>query len=227
MIKLKTPPRQGEFLLYYLGNPNNMFGFKAVELQIFKKLRSPQQIQDFLDTIPIVGKGGDRCRSPRCVLAEKRAHCMEGAMLAAVALRFNGYKPLVVDLKSTRDDFDHVIAVFKQRGHWGALSKTNYAVLRYREPIYRTIRELVMSFFHEYFTDDGKKTLRSYSVPVDLSIFDRKGWMTSEKDIWYIPRYLDKMPHKSILTRSMIASLRPTHPIEIKIGKVRQWHKKK
>lgn len=214
-------------MLYYLCMLNNTFGFKVAELKIFKRLHNPQQIQDLLDTIPIVGQGGDKCRSPRRVLAEKRAHCMEGAMLAATALRFLGHKPLVVDLKSTKSDYDHVIAVFKQKGHWGALSKTNYAVLRYREPIYCTIRELVMSFFHEYFTNDGRKTLRSYSVPVDLSRFDKQGWMTATEDVWYIPQYLDKVPHTSILTRSMVANLRPAHPIEIKIGKVRQWHRKK
>lgn len=112
-------------------------------------------------------------------------------MLAAAALRMHGHRPLVVDLKATEADDDHVIAVFRQHGSWGAISKTNHAVLRYREPVYASIRELVLSFFHEYFLKNGKKTLRSYSQPVDLSRFDRRGWMTSEEDVWYIPEYRD------------------------------------
>src|SRR3989338_4812500 len=114
--------------------------------------------------------------APRRVLATGKAHCMEGAMFAALALRFHGYPPLVVDLESTKDDFDHVVAVFKSNGKWGAIGKTNHAVLRYREPVYRDIRELVMSFFHEYFiSETGKKTLRKHSEPVDLRMFDEKG----------------------------------------------------
>ena len=148
-------------------------------------------------------------------------------MFAAAALRFHGHKPLVVDLTSVKDDHDHVITVFKYRGYWGAISKTNHAVLRYREPIYRSIRELVMSYFHEYFTNhDGKKTLRSYSMPVDLSRFDRKGWMTSEEDVWYVPEFLLKVPHKPILSRLQIAFLRKADPIEIKAGKMVEWKEK-
>ena len=160
------------------------------------------------------------------VLRENRAHCMEGAMFAAVALRFQGHKPLVVDLTSVKDDDDHVITVFKHKGHWGAISKTNHAVLRYREPIYRSIRELVMSFFHEYFTNgDGKKTLRSYSMPVDLSRFDKIGWMTAEEDVWYVPEYLFEVQHKPILSRSQIAFLRKADAIEIKAGSLVEWKK--
>ncbi len=144
-------------------------------------------------------------------------------MLAALALRLHGYPPLIVDLTSTAEDLDHVIAVFKQHGHWGAISKTNHAVLRYREPIYKTIRELVMSYFHEYTTDDGKKTLRSYSEPVDLSRFDDRGWMTDEEDVWYVAEHLVEIPHTPLLSRNQIATLRRADPIEIKIGKMKQW----
>ncbi len=130
-------------------------------------------------------------------------------MLAAAALRLHGHKPLVVDLKATKPDYHHAIAVFKINGCWGAISKTNHAVLRFREPIYKSIRELVMSYFHEYFLNkNGQKTLRSYSRPVNLSRFDKKGWMTAEDDIWYIDEYLDRLPHKKILTPKMIKNLR-------------------
>ncbi len=148
---------------------------------------------------------------------------MEGAMFAAAALRFHGFPPLIVDLTASKKDFDHVIAVFQIDKKWGAISKTNHAVLRYREPVYASIRELAMSYFHEYFTDDGKKTLRSYSDPVDLSRFDSCGWMTSEEEVWHIPDYLTEIPHRKILSRSQISRLRKADPIEIKAGKMLEF----
>src|SRR5262245_60059580 len=133
-----------------------MFGFSADEVALLRKLSSPRKIQDFLDTIEMnFEKDGDTCMSPRRVLRERKAHCMEGAMLAATALRLQGHPPLVIDLKSIQSDDDHIVTVFQQNGCWGAISKTNHAVLRYREPIYRSLRELAMSYFHEYFVDDG------------------------------------------------------------------------
>ncbi len=165
--------------------------------------------------------------SPRCVLRERRAHCMEGAMLAAAALRFAGFRPLVLDLKSSVEDDDHVVAVFRQKGCWGAISKTNHGVLRYREPVYRTVRELVMSFFHEYFLNDGRKTLRSYSLPVDLSRFDDRGWMTAEENISYIPEYVDAVRHYPVLPPSHIRRLRRADLIERKMGELTEWSRKK
>ncbi len=201
-----------------------MFDLNKKELKILKKLNSPKKIQDFLNKIPInFEEGGDTCKSPRTVLKENKAHCIEGAMLAALALRIHGKKPLVVDLTATAKDFDHVVCVFKRKGKWGAIGKTNHAVLRYREPIYRDIRELVMSFFHEYFDDNGKKNLRSYSLPVDLSKFDHLNWMISEKDVWEISDYLVKVKHFPILTRSQIARLRKADKIEIEAGKLTEW----
>ncbi len=203
-----------------------MFGFNKKELEIFKKLNSPKKIQDFLDIIPInFEKHGETCMSPRMLLKTRKCHCIEGAMFAAAALRFHGYKPLVVDMKGTKDDWDHVIAVFKKDKKWGCITKTNHVVLRYREPVYNSIRELVMSYFHEY-TDDkdkGKKTLRSFSMSVDLSKFDNKNWMTDEKDLWYINDYLDEVKHYQILTRKQIKNLRKTDKIEIDMGKLVEW----
>ncbi len=199
------------------------FGFTASELKVFRSLRTPALIQDFLNRIPIVGKGGDRCRSPRLVLKEHRAHCVEGALLGAAALRFLGYPPLIVDLRSAQPDYDHVVAVWRAQGRWGALSKTNYGVLRYREPIYRDIHELAMSYFHEYFLDTGRKTLRDFSKPFDLRRFDKRRWMTVEEDVWYIPEALDKVAHTAILTPAQVRKLRRADPIEIKLGKLRQW----
>jgi len=206
-----------------------MFGLNEKEMKILKALNNPKKIQDFLNKIPINFEEDekDTCISPRMVLREWKAHCIEGALLAAVALRLQGKKPLVVDLEATKKDFDHVVCVFKKNGRWGAVSKTNHAVLRYREPIYKTIRELVMSFFHEYFDDSGRKTLRSYSMPVNLSRFDRLNWVTSEKDVWEIPDYLAKVKHFPILTRSQIAGLRLADKPEIEAGKIVEWKKSK
>jgi len=204
-----------------------MFGLNKNEVNTLKKLNTPKKIQDFLNKLKInFEEKGETCMSPRMVLKTKKAHCIEGAMFAALALRIQGEKPLLVDLRTTKDDFDHVLAVFKKNGRWGAITKTNHAVLRYREPVYKNIRELVMSYFHEYFLNkNGKKTLRDYSLPIDLSKFDKKGWTTDTKDLWYIDSHLDKVKHFSILDRKQIASLRKADKIEIKAGKIVEWKK--
>lgn len=145
-------------------------------------------------------------------------------MLAAAALRMAGERPLLMDLTTTDDDQDHVVALFRRHGCWGAVSKTNHAVLRYREPVYRTLRELAMSYFHEYFLQaNGKKTLRSFAGPVDLSRFDRRGWMTSEEEVWYVPEHLCEVPHTPMLTRAQIASLRPADGVERCAGDIVEW----
>ncbi len=197
--------------------------FTPQELHELKNLSTPSKIQGFLNALPYNTSRKDTCYSPRTVLKKNRAHCIEGALLAAAALRFHGSPPLIVDLSATDDDLDHVIAVFQKNNCWGALSKTNHAVLRYREPVYATIHELVMSYFHEYTNDDGKKTLRSYSDPIDLSQFDNKQWMTSKTHVWYIANFLVDASHHSILSRSQIASLRHADPIEITIGNIKEW----
>ena len=204
-----------------------MLGFTPSELKILQGLNTPRKIQDFLERLEInFEKRGETCLSPRMVLKKKRAHCIEGALLAAAALRLHGHKPLIVDLTANDQDEDHVITVFKQHGHWGAISKTNHAVLRYREPVYRTVRELVMSYFHEYFDKQGRKNLRSYSQPVNLARFDKKNWMTSEEDVWYIPEYLVDIPHQKIMSRAQIATLRKADKTELNAGNIIQFKKK-
>lgn len=201
-----------------------MFGLEEKEFQILKSLDNPKKIQDFLNKIPInFEEKGDTCMSPRMVLKKWKAHCIEGAMVAALALRIHGKKPLVVDMTASKKDFDHVICVFKENGKWGAVSKTNHAVLRYREPVYKDIRELVMSFFHEYFDDNGTKTLRSYSAPVNLERFDKLNWICSEEDVWFVSDYMAEVKHFPILTRSQISKLRKADPIEIEAGKLTEW----
>ena len=194
------------------------------EIQIFRKLDTPAKIQDFLDTKIRANfeEHGDTCYSPRQVLKHKKAQCIEGAIFAAAALRFHGRQPLLVHLQATKNDLDHVIAVFQVRKLWGAISKTNHAVLRYREPIYKNLRELAMSYFHEYFDDRGRKNLRAYSGPLDLSVFDKKNWVTSLSDLWYIDRALNRLRSHQVLPRKKI-NLRKDDPIEISAGKLTVW----
>jgi len=169
------------------------------ELQVFRSLRTPERIQAYLDALPYNKEHeGETCRSPRRVIRDQTAHCFEGALLAAAALRSNGHPPLILDLEAVRDD-DHVVAVFRQQGSWGSIGKSNYSGLRFRTPVYRTIRELVMSYFEHYYNLDGEKTLRAFSRPINLSRFDRLNWMTSEVDLWAIPEHLLTISHTPIL----------------------------
>jgi hypothetical protein len=184
--------------------------FTKEELILLKRLSRPEKIQYFLDHEIAYNKepDGHTCRSPRCVLRGRVAHCIEGALLAAAALRIHGHPPLILDIEAVRDD-DHIIALFKESGHWGAIAKSNYSGLRFREPVYRTLRELVMSYFEHYFNLKGEKTLRRFSRPVTLSRFDRIHWMTSEKNLWEIGEHLIRIPHYSVMTSAMVRRLRP------------------
>jgi hypothetical protein len=178
--------------------------FTPAERRVFQRLRTPAQIQRFLDHDLAYNKEPDglTCFSPRLVLRHRAAHCMEGALFAAAALRQIGHPPLLLDMESIHDD-DHVLAIFKSRGHWGAVAKSNFSGLRYREPVYRTLRELVMSYFEHYFNLRREKTLRRYSRPVNLKRFDRQHWMTSEDPVWMIPEYLCDVAHTPVLPKAL------------------------
>jgi hypothetical protein len=181
--------------------------FTAAELAVFRRLRSPEGIQRFLDDLDYNKEpDGPTCRSPRRVLRDRTAQCMEGALFGAAALRVLGHPPLLLDLEAVRDD-DHVLAIFRVRGHWGALAKSNYAGLRYREPVYRTLRELVMSYFEHYFNLRKEKTLRNYSRPVNLRRFDGMAWMTAEEDVWPVPEYLCTISHTPLLPARVVRHL--------------------
>lgn len=144
--------------------------------------------------------------SPRRVLKERTVHCLEGAIFAAAALRAIGHRPLIWDIEADNDT-DHVVAIYKERGHWGAIAMSNYSGLRYREPIHRTLRELALTFFDPYFNLRRERTLRRYSRPVDLARFDRLSWMTTDKDVWFIPEYLLDIPHTPLLAPGMAKRL--------------------
>lgn len=203
-----------------------MLGLTEAELKILKKLNTPQKIQDFLDTLEFnFEHEGETYMSPRRVLREGKAHCLEGALLAATALWLNGEEPLLLDLKAPKD-IDHVVALYKRNGLWGAISKTNHAVLRYRDPIYKTTRELVLSYFHEYFLNDtGKKTLRKYSRPLNLKTIGEK-WITAEDELWDIPWKLDNIKHFDIFSQKVEKLLRKADHMEIEAGSIVEWKSK-
>jgi hypothetical protein len=176
------------------------FNLNPEEIRLLRGLSTPHKIQKYLDDLPYnKERDGETCRSPRRVIRDSTAHCFEAALLAAAALRVNGRPPWILDLESVRDD-DHVIGIYREYNCWGAIAKSNYSGLRFREPVYRSLRELVMSYFEHYYNLAGEKTLRAYSRPVSLVRFDRINWMTAEEDLWEIPEYLVRIPHTKILT---------------------------
>ncbi len=198
--------------------------FTKEQISLFKRLNTPQKIQDYLDLLPINFENhGETYMSAKATLERNHAHCFEAALVAAAILRFYGQRPLLLDLE-TKGDTDHVVALFQQHGRWGAISKTNHSVLRYRDPVYKSVRELVMSYFHEYFTsEDRKKRLRAYKI-VDLTRFDKYNWMTSSKNLWDIVRYLQKSSHTKIMgSTAHIKSLRLVSMLEMKMSDLPEW----
>ena len=195
--------------------------FSRAELKIFSRLRTPGTIQQFLDSEVAYNleETGETCRSPRRVIRDRVAQCMEGAMFAASALRCLGFPPLIVDLEAVRDT-DHILAVFRSRGLWGAIAKSNYSGLRFRDPIYRSVRELVMSYFEDYYNDANEKTLRRYSAPINLARFDSVDWMTSELDLWEIPDYLQVVGHRDLLPKGLERHLNRVDERSFLAGKV-------
>lgn len=182
----------------------NSFGFTPSDLRKLRALKTPVGIQKFLDDLPYNLRY--TARSPGRVLRDRTASCLEGGIFAAAALRVLGFPPLIFDLEAEQDT-DHVVAIFKVRGHWGAVAKSNFTGCRYREPVYRTLRELAMSYFNIYFNLRCERTLRRYSRPVNLTRFDHLDWMTTDNPIWFIAEYLCEIPHISLLTPAMEKNL--------------------
>lgn len=200
---------------------NKRIGLTQKELAVLKRLNTPQKIQDFVSAIPQnFERDGDSCMSVREVLRWNRAHCIEGALVAALAFWFHGEKPLLLDLSANDEDDDHIIAVFKKDGCWGAISKGNHAYGRYRDPIYRTLRELVMSYFHEYYNPKGNKTLRTYSRPLDLSLYEPEVWITG-KDSWTIASDICDIAHYRFISKQQEKILKPVDDVQLRIMKHR------
>jgi len=185
-----------------MANPTH--SFTSAELRKLRSLKDPHGIQRLLDHMPY--HLADTAWSPRRVLRENTSHCFEGALFAAAALRANGYPPLILDLEADQDT-DHVIAIYRIRGHWGAVAKSNYTGCRYREPVYRSVRELALSYFDVYFNLRGERTLRTFSRPVNMARFDPHGWMTTEEHLWYVAEYLFTIRHHRLFTPAMIKKL--------------------
>ncbi|MCX6747405.1 MAG: hypothetical protein NTW98_00435 [Candidatus Nomurabacteria bacterium] len=196
-----------------------MNNFTKKEISQLKKLNTPAKVQDFLDSFQFnFEEEGETIKSPLYSLRSKHVHCLEGAMLGACILTFQGHKPLILHLHAEGTDQDHIIVPYKIDGLWGALSKTNHYTLRYREPVYKNIRELVMSYFHEYFLNkNGRKTLRSYSVPLDLNTL-KINWVTAEGDLWVVDDKLDDIKHYDVISKKAIKHLRKADIIERTAG---------
>jgi len=161
-------------------------------LRALRALSTPARIQQFIDALPYQYES--TAWSPQRALRERKGHCLEGALLAATALRIHGHPPLLMDLEAVHDD-DHVVAIYRECGLWGGIAKSNFAGLRFRAPIYRTLRELALSYFEYYYNLRGERTLRSYSRPVNLARLDSRHWMTSEEDVWCVPECLIAARH--------------------------------
>jgi hypothetical protein len=193
-------------------------GLSKGEFAVLRRLSTPRRIQDFLNEMsPNFEIDGQTCLSVREVLRQRRAHCIEGAMLAACALWVHGEPPLLLDLRAERD-YDHVVALFRRGRCWGAISKTNPALLRWRDPVYRSLRELAMSYLHEYANKRSQKTLRSYAGPFDLRRLDPGLWITNGKNCWDVGATLDDLRHRPLLTKRQARTLRLRDTVERKAG---------
>lgn len=201
-------------------------GLSAKEFTLLRQLDAPQKIQVFLNGIPINHElTGETILSVRQVLRQRRAHCIEGAFVAACALWIHGDPPLLVHLDCDLSDYPHVIAVFRRKGCWGAISKTNATPLRYRDPVYRTLRELAMSYFHEYFNKRYQKTLRSYSATFDLRKVDPALWVTNEKACNEVHDRLVKARHYSLISAAQQRLLAQRDSFERRASKLVQYPK--
>jgi len=178
---------------------------KGSERQFLETLSTPIKIQAFLDELPYSTEHIYRC--PLRVLRDRVAHCFDGALFAAAALRRLGYPPLILEMVPNDRDDDHLLAIYRMNGYWGAVAKSNFVGLRFREPIYRNLRELVMSYFEQYYNAAREKTLRNYTLPLNLKAFDKLNWMTNDESLERIAKKLDEIRKIPILTPSMTSNL--------------------
>jgi hypothetical protein len=200
-------------------------GLTPAEFAVLRRLDTPRKIQTFLYGLKQNFElGGETCRSVRRVLRERNAHCIEGAMLAACALWVHGEPPLLMDMRAVRD-YDHVVALFRRHGRWGSISKTNGIGLRWRDPVYESLRELAMSYFHEYTNRRDHKTLREYSVPYDLRGLDPAIWVTGEKQAWIVAEKLDDLRHFRLMEARHLRSVLRRDPFERRAGALLQYRR--
>jgi hypothetical protein len=197
-------------------------GLTPEETALFRRLSSPEKIQDYLAAMPSNAEGGgDTCYSARLAIRHNRCHCIEAAFIAAAAELLHGQPALLMDFQASGDD-DHVLALFKHGRHWGAISKSNSIWLRWRDPVYASPRELAMSYFHEY-VKGGRKTLRRVSKPFDIGAYDPACWLTAEEDCWDMAAEIDASPHVALITASQSRRLRSREAFEVEAGKLREF----
>lgn len=194
------------------------------ERALLLNLTTPIKIQDFLDTLAFNNEAsGETCMSPIRVLRERKAHCLEGALLAATALWLQGRDTYIVNLKVKKSDYDHIIVLYKEHGYFGALSKTNHNVLRFRDPLYKNIHELVMSYFHEYFLEEtGEKTLLGYTKPINIKKFGT-AWICKEEDLWDIAEKIYDTPIIEIIPKENRPFIRNACKTEMLSAGIREW----
>jgi hypothetical protein len=197
-------------------------GLDPDDAETLARLSTPQKIQDFISALAINREeGGDTCHSVVKALQHGHAHCIEAAFVGATALWMGGLPPLLMDMQA-KGDCDHVIALFRSHGCWGAISKSNHVWLRWRDPVYRSLRELAMSYFHEY-TNTKKKTLRTYSASFDLRRFPVEKWVTNEESCWEVGAALDDSRHYNLLTSAQIRALKSRDSLELKADKLLEY----
>ncbi len=218
---MKAVPKKKKFSMALARS----LGLSPQEISIFRKLDTPIRIQDFLDRLAINWeKKGETNMSPRRTIESKKAHCMEGGFLAAAALWLHGEKPLLLDLK-TPGEAGHIVALYKRNGYWGVISKTNHVALRFRDPVYRNIRELVMSYFHECTNDrTGKKVLRFYAGPFDMRRWG-KGWVTAKENLKDIVHEITHAKEVSLFPKKSEIHIRRADAMELKAGRMTEWKK--
>ena len=194
------------------------------ERRLFARLDTPHRIQDFLDRLPVnFEPDGDTIMSPRRMLKARAAHCAEGALFAAAVLMFHRMPVWLLDLRARPSDHDHVIAVFKAHGRFGAISKTNHSILRWRDPIYHSVRELAVSYAHEYCLPSGAKSLLAFSRPFSLARYKPARWVTAQDDLHWLMEALDNSPHEDIAPTGI--RQRRSAPIEIKAQGMIEWER--
>lgn len=203
------------------------FNLTQSEFAQLRKLSTPLKIQAYLDTLPVnYEKKGDTHYSPRRVLRHKKAHCFEAALLAAAALLVSGKEPLILHLASNPKDDDHIVVLYKENGYFGAISKTNHATLRFRDPIFKNVRELALSYFHEYFLNtSGKKTLLGFSSAINLRRFGFS-WITAEEDLFEMDYSIMALPHSPFIPKGNEKFIRAADRMERKAGKLVEWSKR-
>lgn len=194
-------------------------------INIAKKFSIPAKVQDYLNSILFnFEENGDTLMSPADVIKNNKAHCLEGALLASAIFNYHDIENYLLDLKVKKHarDYDHVVCVFKSGKYFGAVSKTNHNVLRYREPVYESWRELAMTYFHEYFLESGTKTLESFSAPLSTLTL-KNNWIDDKDGLWYVSEKLDKIKHYNVVPKILVGKLRKADKIEIQASKLTEY----